>query len=269
MPRKTYLRPPNDDYAPGNNIQLGCVWRDPRDPGSFIGAPIKLHKNIKINHNHKGAWVKDLGKKSSGFLGLLSKISLLPVQASMTAHFEEVEDGKYTIPTMDTDSIEPTPAYVKSSIKSVSQEMLKSGASLYMITGTKIARGGQGSTTESSNIGFDNRVGIDASAVNAPVSIGEQAGFSRESHNNEQFGPTGDFVFAYRVRRIWYEKGTLKTEEYNKGAVMGEESTRVSAGASDIVYEVTEAEIDDEDVSGGGEVYLCVDEGGDEWDLVL
>jgi len=266
MPRHTYLRPANDDYAPDENIKLGYVWRDPRDPGTFIGEPVAIPETIKVNHNFKGAWVKDMGKKTSGSFALLAKLFSLPIGGSLNASYEDVKDGKYTIPSMDTYSFEPTEDYVLASIEAVSQDILRTGASLYMVTGTKIARGGQGSRKESRKVGFEESARIDGSSVGAPVEAGEKAGLFRESHDNEEFGSTGDFVFAYRIRKIIYRKGILKTEEYNKGAVMGEETM---GGAEEARLEVTAAEVDDEDVVSDGDVISCADDDGEEWDIIV
>jgi hypothetical protein len=270
MPKKTYLRSPNDDYAPDNNIQLGYVWRDPRDPGSFIGAPLPIPKDMTINHNYKGSWNIDLGRESHGKIGLWAKIAQLPVTTDARTHWDNAEDGAYSVPTMETYSIEPTPAYVKASVASVSAEILKSGDNLYMITGVKIARGGEGSNRESKNFGTDTKVGVDATATGAPVEVGGQVSYSRGAHNNQEFGSTGDFVFAYRVREMFYKKGVLKTKEYNKGAVLGEDMIPVGkseGGELELVIE--DAEVGDDDVEVDGELYSFIDDDGEECDIVI
>jgi hypothetical protein len=101
MLKKTYLRSPNDDYAPDNNIQLGYVWRDPRDPGSFIGAPLPIPKDMTINHNYKGSWTIDLGRESHGKIGLWAKIAQLPVTTDARTHWDNAEDCAYSVPTME------------------------------------------------------------------------------------------------------------------------------------------------------------------------
>ena len=85
----------------------------------------------------------NLGHESHGIFGLLAKISQLPVGFSGRAHWDNVEVSSYTVPTMDTYSFKPALEFVKKSIKSVSAELVKSGKSLYVVTGTKVARGAQ------------------------------------------------------------------------------------------------------------------------------
>lgn len=268
MPKRTYLRSPNDDYAPDNNIQLGCVWRDPRDPGSFIGAPLPVSDDIKINHNYKGAWTIDLGRESKGKIGFWTKIFQLPVTAAARLNWNSAEDGAYTVPTMDTYSIEPTPAYVEASVASVSEEIIKSGDNLYMITGVKIARGGKGSNKESTNFSTETNIGVDGSTAGVPVDVSEQVSYSRGAYNNQGFASTGDFVFAYRLREIFYKKGVLKTKEFNKGAVLGEDMTSTNKD-QEPVFVIEEIEVGDDDVEVDGEFYTFSDDDGEECDFVI
>jgi hypothetical protein len=110
---------------------------------------------------------------------------------------------------------------------------------------------------------------VNSTVANAPVEVGEQISYSKGAHNNQGFGSTGDFVFAYRVREIFYKKGVLKTREYNKGAVLGDEMVPVSKEDSELVYVIEEAEIDDDDVEVEGEVFPFGEEDGEDCVLVV
>lgn len=270
MPKRTYLRSPTDDYEPDKNIQLGHVWRNPRDPGSFIDEPLPIPKNIPINHVPKGTWKINLGRESHGNLGLWAKLAQLPITNNARIHWDEVEDGSYKVPTMDTYSIEPTTAYVEASVASVSAEILKSGDNLYMVTGVKIARGGEGSNKESKNVGVENETGVDLTTSGAPVEVGTQVSYSKGAHNNQEFGSTGDFVFAYRVREVFYKRGVLKTKEYNKGAVLGEGMTPVGTEEEGPeIYVIEDAEVGDGDYEADGECYSFIDDDGEESEIVI
>jgi hypothetical protein len=225
---------------------------------------------MKINHNYKGCWTIDLGRESHGKFGFWGKMAQLAVTADSRTQWDSIEDGAYRVPTMDTYSIEPTPAYVKASVASVSAEILKSGDNLYMITGVKIARGGEGSTRESNNVSTDTKVGVDATAAVAPVDAGAQVSYSKGAHNGQGFGSTGDFVFAYRVREIFYKKGVLQTKEYNKGAVLGE-GTMIPVGTSEGELElvIEDAEVGDDDIKFDGELYSFIDDDGEECEIVI
>ncbi|KAF3923761.1 hypothetical protein ABW20_dc0110710 [Dactylellina cionopaga] len=224
MTKKTYLRPPNDDYAPDNNIQLGHIWRDPKDPGSFINTPLPISDDIKVNHTHKGTWAIDIGHESHTKISFWARIA----------------------------------------------QIVGSGDNLYMITGVKIARGGDGSLSESKNFGIGNGAELDATAVGVPVGVGGQISYSKGAHGNQGFGSTGDFVFAYRVREIFYRKGVLKTKEFNKGAVLGEGMVPISKSErSELKIVIEDAEVGDDDVGGHGDIYPFIDDDDEECEIVI
>jgi hypothetical protein len=171
---------------------------------------------------------------------------------------------------MDTYSIEPTPAYIEKSVASVSAEILGYGPNLYMVTGVKIARGGEGTHRELQAFGSNIQGGTNAFGAYVPVEVGEQLNYSRATHYNQNFGSAGDFVFAYRIREIFYKSGTLKTREYNKGAVLGEDSIHVSkSGKGELNLVITEADIGDDDVEAIGECYSFTDDDGEACKVVF
>ncbi|KAJ5369318.1 uncharacterized protein N7496_009078 [Penicillium cataractarum] len=269
MPKKTYLRPANDDYAPDNNIQLGHVWRNPRDPGSFIGDPLPITSEMKINHTRKDSFTINLGRESHGGFALWAKVAQLPLGAAARAHWDNTAGGAYKVPTMDTYSIEPTRAYIEKSVASVSAEILGYGPNLYMVTGVKIARGGEGTHRELHAFGSNIQGGTNA-GVYVPVEVGEHFNYSRATHYNQNFGSAGEFVFAYRMREIFYKSGTLKTREYNKGAVLGEDSIHIKeSGKGELNIFITEAGIGDDDVEAIGDCYFFTDDDGEACKIVF
>ncbi|KAF3220277.1 hypothetical protein TWF191_007252 [Orbilia oligospora] len=269
MPKKTYLRPPNDDYAPGTNICLGHVWSDPRDPGSIIGPPLPIPGNIDINHTYKESWTMDLGRNSQSKIGYWAKIAQLPVAAGAHTIWGRSQGSVYTVPGMDTYSIEPTPEYVKASASLASSESIRKGSSFYMVTGVKIARGGSATNIDSKDLGADIILGVDVTTASIPIEVGGEVGYSTGRYNNQSFGSSSDFVFAYRVREIFYEKRILKTREYNKGAVLGEGLPSQSwEEGSKAQFTIDEAETGDEDFAAEGDIDVFEDDDGHEVNIV-
>ncbi|KAK6352241.1 hypothetical protein TWF730_009072 [Orbilia blumenaviensis] len=274
MPKKTYLRPPNDDYAPDTNICLGHVWRDPKDPGSFIGPPLPIPWDIAINHTRKESCSIDLSHDSHVNVGFWAKVATLPITAGAFTSCGTAKSSIYNIPTMDTYSIEPTPEYVSASVGPASAEDIRRGCNFYMVTGVKIARGGSGLNTEYKTLGVGAAIGVDATAVGVPVEVGKEIGYLRGGDSSQSFGSTSDFVFAYRVREVFYSrKRVLKTKQYNKGAVMGaiETITPTDEEKVETQYVIEDAEIGDDDfdfeIDGGG--YPFVDDNGEEVGFII
>ena len=87
--------------------------------------------------------------------------------------------------------------------------------------------------------------------------------------SNQRFGSTGDFVFAYRMREIFYKRG-WKTKEYSKRAVLGEHMTTASPserGEPELFIE--DVEIRDDDVEVDGESYPLTDDDGVSCNVVF
>ncbi|KAK6499013.1 hypothetical protein TWF481_011582 [Arthrobotrys musiformis] len=270
MPKKTYLRPPNDDYAPDTNIQLGHIWLNPKDPGSFIGPPLPIPGDISVNRTYKESWTIDFGRNAHSKIGYWAKIAQLPVAAGGYTMWGRSQGGVYTVPRMDTYSIEPTPDYAKASIALAPPKNIRKGSNFYMVTGVKIARGGSGSTVESKDIGADITLGVDATIGGIPAEVGGEIGHSTAGYSRQSFSSASDYVFAYRVREIFYHKTELKIKAFNKGAVLGEGlSPSVGNGESEVGFIIEEAEAGNKDFVVAGEIDSFIDDDGEEVDIVL
>ncbi|KAF3317975.1 hypothetical protein TWF173_009795 [Orbilia oligospora] len=259
----------NKRKYPGHAMEINRWLQNPGDPGSVIGTPLPIPGNIDINHTYKESWTMDLGRNSQSKIGYWAKIAQLPVAAGAHTIWGRSKGSVYTIPKMDTYSIEPTPEYVKASTSLASSDSIRKGSNFYMVTGVKIARGGSATNVESKDIGADVILGVDVTTASIPIEVGVEVGYSTGGYNNQSFGSSSDFVFAYRVREIFYEKRILKTREYNKGAVLGEglpsESWKEGNKAQ---FTIDEAEIGDEDFIAEGGIDVFEDDDGQEVAIV-
>jgi hypothetical protein len=72
------------------------------------------------------------------------------------------------------------------------------------------------------------------------------------------------------VREIFYDKGVVRTREYNKGAVLGEGMVPADSGENaDGEVFVERAGLGDDDVVVDGDVYSFVDDDGQDCDMVI
>lgn len=218
---KTYLKPSKPDYAPDTAIQLGLVWTDPRDPGSFIGQRLSFPEDIKVNHSWKDDWATTDTCENHGTARIWARfIEFLGPHTG--TRWDRSQSEGLSCARMDTYSIEPTPQYVRDSVQAVQQSTLQQGHNLYMITGLKIARHGRAWCETSSGVQFDGGVSADVTPFTGiPLGAGIEAGIAHANFEGEKFAHASDFVFAYRVREIFYKKSAIRTREYNKGALHG------------------------------------------------
>ncbi|KAK4034629.1 hypothetical protein C8A01DRAFT_38888 [Parachaetomium inaequale] len=292
-PKKTYLRAPSLDYAPNTAIRLGHVFRRPTDPGSFIpGTPLPLSQEMHshLNHTRKTGFTFSAGREKHGlvgaWLGFLEAVFGASIDAGVS--WDRGAQSTFAFPVLDTYSVEPTPAYVAASVAlAVEAGAVGRGENLYMVTGVKVARatadavGGDGdgegggaavgsgsiavSESRLRGFGLTARVGV------AEIPVGPEVEVSWSRCTGQAFDGSSDFVFAYRVREIFYEKGVLRTREYNKGALLGEGVgyTASGEGVDGDGWCVESAELGDEDVAVDGEVYSFLDDDGEGCDMII
>ncbi|KAF5642067.1 transcriptional activator of proteases prtT [Fusarium tjaetaba] len=203
-----YIRAPNLDYEPNKAIRLGHIWKHPMDPGSFCGPPLPIPEDMETNYTFKAPWYIGKGRANSGSLGIwASFLQAVGVTAESNFDWNNAKDVSHTCERLDTYSIEPTDDYVKESVKAVASEAVRRRERLFMVTGVKIARGAVGSISSSRRVGGGARVGFGGESLGVPFDGGPQFNISRDIYDEETYGESSDFVFAYRVRRIIYPKG--------------------------------------------------------------
>ncbi|KAF3287640.1 hypothetical protein TWF970_007351 [Orbilia oligospora] len=259
----------NKRKYPGHAMEINRWLQNPGDPGSVIGTALPIPGNIDINHTYKESWTMDLGRNSQSKIGYWAKIAQLPVAAGAHTIWGRSKGSVYTIPKMDTYSIEPTPEYVKASTSLASSDSIRKGSNFYMVTGVKIARGGSAMNVDSKDVGANVILGVDVTMASIPIEVGGEVGYSTGGYNNQSFGSSSDFVFAYRVREIFYEKRILKSREYNKGAVLGEGlPSQIWKEGNKAQFTIDEAETGDDDFIAEGEIDVFEDDDGQEVAIV-
>ena len=90
---------------------------------------------------------------------------------------------------------------------------------IYMITGVKIARGATVNMIKEHEVGGKMHLGVHGAPAGVPGAVGPKVAISSKKTEGPSFRDSSDFVFAYRLREIFYQKGQVKHKEYNKGAL--------------------------------------------------
>jgi hypothetical protein len=187
-------------------------------------------------------------------------------------------DGSvYKFDKLDTYSFEPTPAYVKSSVVGNNVEEFIISAEnnyqvpVYMVTGIKIARGAESAISRSREMGMDARLGIDGTSTGVPLAVGPKLSVKSKDAADVSFTNSSDFVFAYRVREIYYEKGVLKTKTHNKGE-LADNSGRGICRGNKVDYALEVSGLVSEDIGAGTldrKGSECLDDDDEECEVVL
>lgn len=93
---------------------------------------------------------------------------------------------------------------------------------MYMITGIKIARGASVESSKPREVGGSGKVGVDLTAVGAPVTLGLEGGIEKKRERSVAYAGSTDYIFAYQLKRVRARKGgNFKEDDYSKGALFG------------------------------------------------
>jgi hypothetical protein len=184
------------------------------------------------------------------------------------------------ISRLDTDYFNPTIEYIEKSLrhpqtlKALSQQNFEKN--LYMITGIKVAIGANMQSLSSKKQGMKLDIGVDLTTLGVPLQAGPKLEPSSAKSEGTAFSNSTDFVFAYRLREIYYsqKRGVIKTANYTKGAAYGLENdlSTIKDGEHSAEFEedveidgIADRDLGNNDLRAFGRPLTAVDEeDGDE-----
>lgn len=244
---RTYFIAPNFDIhpPPDGPVRLGHIVAAPDDPTL---DPINHRDYIPAPGVHpasfKEGFSSTIQKLLSGNLGFWALVAGF-VGLNISSGFDKSADQEITINRLETISFSPTRPYVESVLKLPEVEEYitssKCKVPVYMVTGLKIARGA--SLRAGSEQSFQSTAALEMPADTAR--IGPEARFAQTNIRQESFEGSSDFVLAFRVQRIRFQKvgpdvHIRDVKTHTKGAKMLGDAVETSA----ITYQFADLEED-------------------------
>jgi hypothetical protein len=181
---------------------------------------------------------------------------ILGAGADASVNWDRSNSEIYEVNCLETTFFNPVEAktYLNGVLKAAAvQEYIEAGwgrrKPVYIITGLKIARGAKAKSSQTRGHGGALSIGLDGTALAAPVEVGPEFELQREKKTGVEWGSSDDFVFAYRISRLKLKKGkeTAEEEEYRKGALYGLPMDRKSNTVEMITSTFELDDLDDED----------------------
>ncbi|OJK00430.1 hypothetical protein ASPACDRAFT_1888127 [Aspergillus aculeatus ATCC 16872] len=224
----------NTDHAPDGSICLGQIITDLRKPYCPL-APARLplpktHCALQTDYTCSQSSTKSRsGGVTSAFLAQLGS----PLSADVSICSGRVETEEWHFDRLETRFIEPEREYVLGSVLAADPNPVREylergrylGKSVYMITGIKVGMGLRFQRSSGRERAVDASVLVDASALaGIPVQAGPTGGFKRHGEVRESFQVRDEFVFAYRVRKVfvsWRDPKRVGSQEVYGGELMG------------------------------------------------
>jgi hypothetical protein len=113
------------------------------------------------------------------------------------------------------------------------------GKSVFLVTGAMIAHGATVSSVHKTELSLNAKLGLSGSPE---ATVGPELEASN-SKSRVVYEDSDDFVFAYQIREVFFEKQRIKDRAYNKAAryELGKDEEEVKAW---VVYEFDNFELD-------------------------
>lgn len=227
---KRYFLPPDFDNPPPPDgpLSLGHILVDRLDPAPL--NPDSIKTIAKPYSSYKKGFTATRGQLRQGKYGVWAQIlEAVGFGGELSVKCDKNTSDTFTIKQLDTTFFNPDQKYVEESMREDAVDAWMKAKSyrkpVYMITGLKVARGASMNVANTSERSGKLDLGIDLTPAAIPVRVGPVIEGSKTEEERTAFDASSDFVYAFRLRKIWYEgdKTTVQHEPDNKGAMLGED----------------------------------------------
>jgi len=210
-------------FKEGGRLQIGQVLADPFQPDTVLmpNGPLELPEDVIHDDTEETnvSWDSERGLKA--MFNLWAEVTLLPVGATSGVKVDKTDNISWQFESLKTDQISPPLEYVKKAMRhgEVPHYLRKwrYDKRVFMVTGVTIAKNAQMVKINSNTTAVNATAKTDLESTGAPMTLG--AGGEREVHNREveKVGQATNFVFAYSVNEVFYNK--LRQNPFHKGEV--------------------------------------------------
>lgn len=251
---KEYIQAPTFDLVPPPNgpLKLGHILDDPTEPRYPLNEDDLKPPDESAVHTHSARGISATRSqlKEAKFSFWAKLTDLVPASLQASEGRQNDSTDTFTIESIETIYFLPSKKYLEAALQSTDVrrflEASRWGATAYIITGLKVARGASITThklREKTNAG---EASLSLHTASAPVGIGSSAEHSVKVEDTTEIDQLDDFVLGYQLRKIPYKKGKpVRHEAYNVGATF--DSEPVKSVNDDVELTVDEWDEDESD----------------------
>jgi hypothetical protein len=229
--KRSYILAPNFDCPPEGPIAIGRIITDPFSPETCLnaGGPIPIPSSIRIHQTFKADWESSRLSDDHRLHGIWGQfLSVFGVGGDAGVGLNRLENTAIHAKRLETRFIEHTDGldeWINKIMREPAVEKAikraKCEKNLYLVVGVKIVSGASMTKADSKQIDVSVRLGAELSSIGAPgVQIGPEIAIFKKRDAKDSFEGSSDFVFAYRLKEIYYRKreGVWILKDVNKGA---------------------------------------------------
>lgn len=212
--KPTWFLLKSTDYQPGKSLVLGRIVRS-ANPSEIVNpGPLPKIKS-EIDSVPKFGVSKTISSDRSANVGLWAKFLEIALIGGEASH-EEKDKVTYHVEKLETQLFTPDDDFVSECLEAASvQKHLIGGMfkeKIYMISGLKTATGIRKESTSSKQQDAHFRAKVSGSMAKVPAKVEVSAAASSLNTNSESFDASADFVYAFRLRQIYYKRGKIGTK---------------------------------------------------------
>ncbi|KAK3299817.1 uncharacterized protein B0H64DRAFT_1527 [Chaetomium fimeti] len=241
--KKQYFLAPSWDYPPSGPIALGNIILSPSRPVPALLSATTLSPpplsseskpetlagpNRTSTFKHNVEWTRDQSLSRS--LGVWSRfIELLGVRLDFETSRSTQDVFRFA--SVRTEEWFPSEEYLAAALRDpmVRRRMGAGKGALvrravYVVVGVKTVSGAQVKRVWTRGLAAQTEVSVDAMGASVLVASGPAGGVKWERGESMEFEGGDDFVFAYRVRKVWLRAGEkgVGQDDYTRGTMLGE-----------------------------------------------
>ncbi len=227
LQRRYYFLAPSDNIEPETSIRLGQIITDPRRPDVKIAEPHYIYESQLNAPDVVRPWRWRHRRGNTADLSLSASALSLILGAGPELGFGHSSNEvlEFAAASLETISFHPDKEYITASMNDAAVLNYLDqhrGASLYMVTGVKIARSPSVRRIHQQDWGGQLGASADGTAAGAPLSGAALMGLGRVRETEEEHGRPGDIVLAVKINKIvtYWGRATGKTKEFLRGTVL-------------------------------------------------
>jgi len=268
--KKHYFLPPVPEVPVDGPIRLGSVVADPKsvfEPVSnYPPDPSSCLEKVYVSNSGPSSIA--LGKSGKKNIGIFAELPAV-VNANISGNWGTDAQERWSFENLRTIWFTPSVDYVRKSLADTEvQRYIQTNQSwlghtkLYMVIGIKVAFGASALSEFAASYGFNGTLGLDLSALGAPVTVGPDVGLWNGLSLAASSSPVDPVVFAFRLRRLKIKaSGDIKQRDYNDNALLGQDDSPAK-----VVVKTDTDGVEDYDATGVDFDYLNDGEALDEMD---
>ncbi|KAL7917440.1 hypothetical protein ACQKWADRAFT_325756 [Trichoderma austrokoningii] len=268
-----YYFTPTWDFPPNGPLQLGNVLMSVKKPErALYTAPLLNATEIITSEKSRVEFSRE--KLKAGKFSIFTRfINFLGLGVDIAATWDVANEEAFTFKRLETTFFIPTLPWLEKCLANPPVqrylEKCRYRKPIYIITGLKTVTGAAVKTNKRS--ASANTVGIDAAPGGGGILLWTatpEITTKQEAKYEMSWEDHGDFVFAYRVSKVWVKRGSIREEDYTKGAMFGREERTVI----DMVLKIAKVEeadpheegfLKEELMDGDDKVIIGLPESGD------